>query len=442
MLTLYLVVLLVAIPLFKTKISPLYISYITIGALIIATVLTAHNIIELGTPITNLVVNPLILYIECFIYMASAACLIINTNKISHEYSLIIVFSIIGATLIISATNILTLYLGIELQSFGLYILAALYYNLANSVSAALKYFLLGALASSTILLGIAILYSYTGTVSYEELSILVSVPSDYDYNILFGIGLVLVGLLFKTSAAPFHSWAPDVYDNTPNSVTTYLIVVPKLAYITVIGILSYTFIIVNSYSLLNLSAGLSLVIGAVIGISQPRIKRMLTYSTINHLGFILLAFQGDWVFYIIQYTVTNLATFMAITAMGIVLIYDLKGLGSSHPILALTITVLLLSAAGVPPVVGFFAKYSVLYSLIITENYTLAVLGVLTSIVSAVYYLGTISTIYFSVGDNVKYNLSSSTSYIIASLTLFVITFWIYPNLIINCTELIALHI
>nr|YP_009711097.1 NADH dehydrogenase subunit 2 [Turbinellus floccosus]QGI24492.1 NADH dehydrogenase subunit 2 [Turbinellus floccosus] len=428
----------------------------------------------------------------------------ITTSKESREYSLIALFSSLGGSLLLSSGDLLSMYLSIELQSFGLYILATLYRESGSATSAGLKYFLLGGLSSCLILLGLALVYAFTGLTSFESLYSLLSVLSishssvlglsslvtDIDtlslgsltntplllngslnegeetlslittslaerenisQGISLGLILIVVGFLFKIAGAPFHNWAPDVYDESPTNVTIWLTIMPKLSIILLLlelemGIsfnISQPLIAESSGSLTSLfdsslpvnmtnggmaenflgestsvllknifllSALLSLIVGTVVGLAQIRIKRLLAYSTVSHIGFLLLALgisteqaTESLLFYLIQYTITNLNTFFILLAFGYIInslisstyinsdikfIFNLKGQFLSNPILSLSLAVSLLSMAGIPPLIGFFGKQSVLYSAIGNGYYFMAFLAIVVSVISASYYL------------------------------------------------------
>src|SRR6267154_2330971 len=352
--------------------------------------------------------------------------------------SLIVMFSTLGASLLMSCADLVSMYLSIELQSFGVYILSTLYRDSESATSAGLKYFLLGGLSSCIILLGSALIYSYTGLTNFESIYSLVSVSysNQIIHGLTLGFILIFIGLLFKIAAAPLHNWAPDVYDDSPTIVTIWLTIMPKISIIILLlelqsGIsLSSEIELVESLKSINIlsdllseniiyvlknllliSSLLSLIIGTVVGLAQTKIKRLLAYSTISHIGFILLALAinseqsiDSFIFYIIQYTLTNLNTFLILLAIGYILnnktifnkgsekdikyISELKGLFFSNPILSISLTICLLSMAGTPPLLGFFSKQFVLYSAIESGYYFMAISGILVSIISASYYL------------------------------------------------------
>ncbi len=403
------------------------------------------------------------------------------------EYPMIIVFTTIGASFLISSTDLVSLYLAIELQSFAVYILAALYRNSESATAAGLKYFLLGALSSAFILLGSSLIYGYTGLTNLDAISSLVSVSSsssitDFQegWGVTLGLVIMTIGFLFKIASAPFHNWAPDVYDGVPTIVTTWLAVMPKISiFIFLLTLhsvseglgLSLGDVTVNVWqALLLICSLLSLIIGTVVGLAQFRIKRLFAYSTISHVGFMLLALAVSgqesidaFLFYLIQYSLTSLNSFFILLAFGY-LIYSRQTTGSTqnndvqfisqlsgqfrqNPILALSMAVCLFSMAGIPPLMGFFAKYAVLYTAIHNGYYFITLVAILASVVSAAYYLRVVRVLYFDdavagTSSQTPGVLTSTHSYVIAVLTVFILLFVLQPSIILNSTQLMAISI
>jgi len=403
------------------------------------------------------------------------------------EYPLIILFTTCGATFLISSADLVSVYLSIELQSFAVYILATLYRDSDSATAAGLKYFLLGGLSSALILLGSALVYAYTGLTSLESIFSLLSVSGVESLTSDLGpcaIGLIIlaVGFLFKVSAAPFHNWAPDVYDGTPTIVTTWLTIMPKLSIFVLLlelqsGLQSLA-VMVNGVSfdvwtnLLLVCSLLSLIVGTVVGLAQIRIKRLFAYSTISHVGFLLLALAVNteesiesFLFYLVQYSITNLNAFMIILAFGYImhstvtrasdrgtdvqLIAELAGQFRSNPLLGLALTICLFSMAGVPPLVGFFGKQMVLYSATHSGYYFLSIVAILVSVISASYYLKIVRVIHFdppysdtTTSTSPAQKLTSVHSFAIATLTMAIALFAVYPELILNSTTLLALSL
>jgi len=430
-----------------------------------------------------------------------------NLNK-AKDYSIIVLFSILGSSLLLSSLDLISFYLSLELQSFGLYILATLYKDSEASTNAGLKYFLLGGLSSCLILLGLGLIYSNTGLTNLESIYMLI-LTTNIQYVIIgtiFGIILIVIGLLFKISAAPLHNWSPDVYDETPTIVTIWLTIVPKISLLILLleiySPLSTDFIIALQPLAINLdwlisinneidggaiiknifliSSILSLIIGTVVGLAQIKIKRLLAYSTISHIGFMLLALAinteqsiDSFLFYLIQYIITNLNIFLILLAISyyyfnniqvlpmqgekdVKYITDLQGLFYANPFLSLSLSLSLFSMAGIPPFVGFFSKQFVLYSALDSGYYFISLLGIIVSVISATYYLKIIKILHSQKeglnmqvintnkvqglpmqGEN---NLSQFHSLIISILSLFILLFILKPTLILNSTQVLSL--
>lgn len=418
-------------------------------------------------------------------------------NKVSEqftiiEYALIIIFVVSGATLLISSADLGSIYLCIELQSFSLYIISSLHRNSESSTGSALTYFLLGGLSSCFILLGIALIYSNSGLTSLDGIYSIVSDSEKYaEYStwylhsyVFYSLILISVGLLFKIAAAPFHWWSPDVYDGVPTIVTTFIAILGKIAIlILLLELVQYTSSLVHTsvqlYSWttsLSMSCFFSLIIGTVLGLTQTRIKRLLAYSTISHIGFILLALivhsiesYQAYLFYIIQYILTNLNAFMILIGIGfslylyftniseyndlpeknnspIQLISQLKGYFTINPFLALCLVITMFSFVGLPPLAGFFGKQMVLTTALDNDKVILVLVAVITSVVGAVYYLNVIKTIYFEKSEYersyiyVEISLSNIFSITLAILNIAIVTFILIPNEILNFCNLLSI--
>ena len=478
--------------------------------------------------------------------------LVSSIESYSTDYSIIVLFSILGSSLLISSFDLISLYLSIELQSFGLYVLSTLYRDSESSTSAGLKYFLLGGLSSCLILLGSGLIYSYTGVTNFESLYLLNSIYDiDQQYviqGLSLGLIIIFVGFLFKIAAAPLHNWSPDVYDGTPTIVTTWLTIMPKISilifllelqsqigiiggiktkilsstgYLTTVdsipsflpieGLASLSNTISVSLApvsvviglpvlktLLLISSILSLIIGSLLGLAQIRIKRLLAYSTISHIGFLLLALAvnteqsiDSFLFYLIQYTITNLNVFLIILALTYITstavvvdapnqlndlkkamivkgnikdirdISELKGLFFSNPLLSLSLGICLFSMAGIPPLIGFFSKQFVLYSALQNGYFFISLIAIIVSVISASYYLKIIKVLHTDITLEInqtpssranvesfymvtkgKYTLTNTHSFLISSLTLFILFFFIKPSIILNSTQLLSLSL
>ena len=439
------------------------------------------------------VANTVTQYMEMFLIF-TAACILVakpqtiatsTTVQLSGKYALVILFSTLGSILLISSGNLISVYLGIELQSFGLYVLATLYRDSHLATSAGLKYFLLGGLSSSIILFGSALIYTQTGLTQLEDIYNLATVMTANE-GLILGFCLVIIGLLFKIAAAPLHNWAPDVYNDSPTIVTIWLTIIPKIAIFIFlfdfisgglnaqISLFNNTFLLTTPdniiQNLLIISSLLSLIIGTVVGLVQTKIKRLLAYSTISHIGFMLLALAvhseqaiESFLFYIIQYTLTNLNTFLIILAYGYLLKYSLKQITNDpekdilyiselkgqflvNPLLSISLAICLFSMAGVPPLIGFFSKQMVLYASLQQEYIFMSIVGIIVSVISASYYLYIVRTLFTETNPTYALAtpayLSSIHSYLISTLTLVLLVFILNPSLILNTTQLIVLSL
>nr|YP_009254026.1 NADH dehydrogenase subunit 2 [Hypomyces aurantius]ANC62712.1 NADH dehydrogenase subunit 2 [Hypomyces aurantius] len=411
------------------------------------------------------------------------------------EYPLILLFIITGAIFLMSTNDLVSIFLAIELQSYGLYILSTIYRNSELSTTGGLMYFLLGGLSSCFILLGTGLIYANSGSTSLDGLYIITSISdiSSSDlwykpYYINLSLVIFTIGFLFKVSAAPFHFWSPDVYDAIPTIVTTFVALIAKISiFILLLQIVYYTN---NSFSemswtfIILLSSLFSLIIGTVVGLTQFRIKRLFAYSTISHVGFMLLALgissiesTQALIFYLTQYIISNLNAFMILIAIGfslycytsenkeheelmdknnspIQLVNQLKGYFHINPLLALSLAITIFSFAGIPPLIGFFGKQMVLSAALDKGLVFLSLIAILTSVIGGVYYLGIIKEIFFSLPDykvntllenlilkgnvlnknktviknvNFKYNnivISSPFAFVISNITLIILLF------------------
>jgi NADH-ubiquinone oxidoreductase chain 2 len=352
------------------------------------------------------------------------------------EYPLILLFIISGAIFLMSTNDLVSIFLSIELQSYGLYLLSTIYRNSELATTGGLIYFLLGGLSSCFILLGTSLLYVNSGTTSMDGLYIITSISEGNidswykpDY-INFALLIFSIGFLFKVSAAPFHFWSPDVYDAIPTIVTTFVAIIAKISiFILLLEIVYFTSNYFTDYSWtfgLLISSLLSMIIGTVVGLTQFRIKRLFAYSTISHVGFILLALSitsiesvQAFLFYLTQYSISNLNLFIILVTIGfsyyfyvtdnkeekemldknnspVQLISQLRGYFYINPYLALSLTITIFSFAGIPPLIGFFAKQMVLSAALDNGYVFLALVAILTSVVGAIYYLNVIKEIFF----------------------------------------------
>jgi len=374
----------------------------------------------------------------------------IKSNSIDKiEYPIIILASTLGMILMISSYDLIIFYLGLELQSLSLYILASFKRDEERSTEAGLKYFVLSALASGLLLYGCSLIYGFTGSTNFEIIS---ENLSEANTGAVFGIVFIIVGLAFKVSAVPFHMWTPDVYEGSPTSVTSFFALVPKIAALTVfIRFMYVPFInVIDQWQIIIVFLSIaSMVLGAFAAIGQSNIKRLIAYSSIGHMGYALaglapgtaLGIQSTIV-YLTIYLVMNLGAFGCIFMMKRENVFyekinDLSGLSKNHPMLALSFLIILFSLAGIPPLAGFFAKFYIFMAVIEAKMYTLAIIGLVTTVVSAFYYLSIIKVIYFDKPIEPfeeNYDWGLKTSLVLSSILILI--YFIYPSIL---TEVVS---
>jgi len=399
-------------------------------------------------------------------------------NKVnSFEFFILIILATLGMFCLVSTNDFLVLYMSIELMSLSFYILAAYKRNSEFSGEAGLKYFILGAFSSGLLLFGISMIYGFTGLTNFEELSKLLtgihSLTDSIAYNgILVGIFFVSVALLFKVAAAPFHMWSPDVYEGAPTPVTAFFSIVPKIAVLSLlIKLFFYTFYdLINFWQPLFLYCGiLSMIIGSIGALYQRKIKRLMAYSGIANVGYMLAGFAGGSIesltgllFYLIVYVVMMIAFFAFVlgtqsekSSKMNMQISDLKNLGKVNPALGFAVTLILFSMVGLPPFMGFFAKFYLFLAMIQSEFYIVAIIGVLSSVLAAFYYIRIIKLIFFEsqktysfykrvAKENYSFykRVAKENAYIL-SFTLFFLSFgFLYPHPFLFCIHKIGLEI
>lgn len=334
------------------------------------------------------------------------------------EYFILVMLSVLGMMVMVSGYSLLTLYLGLEILSLSLYTLIAIARERAGAVEAALKYFVLGAIASGLLLYGMSMIYGISGSLNINEIASFASsanLASRETLILNFGLVFLVIGIAFKLGAVPFHMWVPDVYQGAPTSVTLFLSTVPKIAAVAMlVRILVDGLGAMHAYwaDLFMILAVLSIALGSVVALMQTNIKRMLAYSTISHVGFIMLGFvtgvvsgYGAAVFYILVYILMSLAAFGMIILLNkkgfeADQISDFRGLSKHSPWFALMMLVTMLSMAGVPPFIGFYSKFFILQQVISAGFVTVAVVAVVFAVISAYYYLQIIKSMYFEDSD------------------------------------------
>ena len=372
---------------------------------------------------------------------------VINLNKI--EYPILILSSILGMMIMISSNDLIVFYMGLELQSLALYVLASFNRDNLLSTESGLKYFVLSALSSGLLLYGCSLTYGFSESTNFDQ--ILIN-STEFNYGTTFGIVFILVGLAFKISAVPFHMWAPDVYQGSPTSVTLFFAILPKIAALSVFIKFLYTpFANMNDQwqTIIVFISIASMIFGAVAAIGQKNLKRLIAYSSISHMGYALAGLatvsnQGiqSSITYISIYLVMNLAFFSCLFMLKrndkyYENIEDLSGLSKKHPILSFSLLIVLFSLAGIPPLAGFFAKFYVFLAVIEQSMYFLAIVGLLATVVAAFYYLRIIKIIYFD-PEKEEYETSHNLGLKItlAISTIFILAYFIYPS---GITEMVS---
>ncbi|MCO6390744.1 NADH-quinone oxidoreductase subunit NuoN [Aliihoeflea aestuarii] len=326
------------------------------------------------------------------------------------EYPVLIMLATLGMMIMVSANDMLTLYVGLELQSLALYVVAAFNRDNARSTEAGVKYFVLGALSSGMLLYGISLVYGYTGNTGFNEIAAALS-EGERSLGLIFGLVFVLAGLAFKISAVPFHMWTPDVYEGAPTPVTAFFAAAPKIAAMALlvrVTVGAFQPVAADWQQIVVFISIASMALGAFAAIGQHNIKRLMAYSSIAHMGFALVGLAANSqagvrgvAIYMLIYMVMTLGTFAFILAMrrkegNVENIDDLAGLSSTNPIMATILTILMFSLAGIPPLAGFWGKWYVFLAAIEAQLYPLAIIGVIASVIGAYYYLRIIKIMWF----------------------------------------------
>ena len=426
------------------------IHYLSIVCLLITSILIINN--PSGTQVTlfsgSFIIDNLSSFMKILTILGGASILLMSKKflKISKifliEYPILILSSILGMLVMISSNDLMVFYIGLELQSLALYVLASFNRNQLKSSESGLKYFVLSALSSGLLLYGCSLIYGFSGSTNFDIIS---NTVNSNHYGLTFGIVFILVGLSFKISAVPFHMWAPDVYEGSPTPVTLFFSVVPKIAALTVfIRFLYVPFInMMDQWQPIIIFLSIaSMIFGAIAAIGQKNLKRLIAYSSIGHIGYALAGLSvgtneglQSSIVYLSIYIVMNLGFFSCLLMMKKNDLYfetieDLSGLSKNHPILSLCFLIVLFSLAGIPPLAGFFAKFYIFKSVIEQSMYFLAIVGLLSTVIAAFYYLRIIKVIYFD-EQREKYDTDHS-NWLKVSLTLstlLILLYFIFPS-------------
>jgi len=405
----------------------------------------------------SFIVDDFARFMKIVALIGSVVTLVLSTEFLSDpsgrmfEYAILVLLSTLGMMVLISAGDLIALYLGLELMSLALYVVAASNRDNVKSTEAGLKYFVLGALSSGMLLYGASLIYGFTGTISFAGIAAAVKTGS---IGIVFGLVFLLAGLCFKVSAVPFHMWTPDVYEGAPTPVTAFFASAPKVAALAVftrVALTAFPGIVTQWQQIVVFVAIASMALGSFAAIGQKNIKRLMAYSSIGHMGFALVGLaagtaegaQGVLV-YIAIYVAMTLGSFAVILTMKrngqpLENISDFAGLSRTNPMVAFFFAMLLFSLAGIPPLAGFFAKWYVFVAAIKANLFTLAVIGVLTSVVGAYYYLSIVKVMYFDepLGriDPIRVELRT----VVAVAGLFNVFFFVYPGPLVSMASAAA---
>jgi len=394
-------------------------------------------------------------YMKWLVLLGSALAIVMSLsfNELESmarpEYPVLILFATLGMLMMVSANNLVSLYVGLELQSLSLYVVAAFRRDSLRSSEAGLKYFVLGALSSGMLLYGASLIYGFTGTTSFDGLSQVFRSAhgAGPGVGVIVGLVFLISGLAFKVSAVPFHMWTPDVYEGAPTPVTAFFAVAPKIAAVALlvrVMVGPFGLLIAEWQQVVVVISALSMVLGALAAIQQTNIKRLLAYSSIGHVGYALIGLAAGTeagvrgiLVYMAIYLAMNVGTFCCVLAMRrsgrmVEEIQDLAGLAQSQKALALALALFMFSMAGIPPLAGFFGKLYIFLAAVEAKLYALAIIGVLASVVGAFYYLRIIKVMYFDEPvEPFDRPLAREVGVILVAATLFVALFFIRPGLV-----------
>ena len=422
------------------------------GVIVIA--LPAGKLVAFGG---SFVVDDFARFLKILALLGSAAAILMSIDydkrekQERFEYSVLIVLATLGMLMLISAADLIALYLGLELMSLPLYVVAASHRSSLRSTEAGLKYFVLGALSSGMLLYGASLVYGFTGTVNFSGIA---QSAADAGTGLIFGLVFLFAGFCFKVSAVPFHMWTPDVYEGAPTPVTAFFAAAPKVAGIAMfvrVAVAAFPGITAQWQEIVAFVSIASMLLGSFAAIGQRNIKRLMAYSSIGHMGFALIGLaagtsegvQGVLVYMAIYVTMT-LGVFAVILSMrrggGMVESIDqLAGLARSHPTMAFFLAMLLFSMAGIPPLAGFFAKFYVFLAAIKAGLYILAVIGVVVSVVGAYYYLAIIKAMYFDEPAESFVEMPYELRVVLLLCGLFNILFFVYPGPLVGVASAAA---
>jgi NADH-quinone oxidoreductase subunit N len=404
----------------------------------------------------SFIVDPFARVMKLLTLTGAAAALLMSLNYwrgeggLKFEFPVLVLLATTGMMMMISANDLISLYVGLELQSLALYVIAAFDRDSAKSSEAGLKYFVLGALSSGMLLYGASLIYGFTGSTAFVAIAEAVQ-PSGANLGLIFGLVFLMAGFAFKISAVPFHMWTPDVYEGAPTPVTAFFAAAPKLAAfaLTVRALVAaFPSVTVEWQQIVTFLAIASMGLGAFAAIGQTNIKRLMAYSSIGHMGFALVGLAAGTsegvegvIVYLAIYLAMTLGTFACILAMRrngrmVEDIDALSGLSRTNPLMAFTLAMLLFSLAGIPPLAGFFAKFYVFLAAVHAGLYPLAVIGVLLSAVAAFYYLRIVKLMYFDAAAERFDPMPAALATVLTVTGLFTLLFFVYPSPLVSIAE------
>ncbi len=443
--------LLLMIGVFKGDGSTRLVAWLSVAALAAAWLIMIMGPLDRTVIMAGLfITDPFALFMKTLVLLASGLAIVMSLGYIRNEgmerfeFPILMVLATLGMLMMISANDLMSLYLGVELQSLALYVVAAFKRDSQRATEAGLKYFVLGALSSGMLLYGASMIYGFAGSTNFADLARSFQAMEHASVGLIVGLVFLLAGLAFKISAVPFHMWTPDVYEGAPTPVTAFFAVAPKvaaLALLTRVLMSPFGDLMAEWQQILVVLSMLSMGLGAFAAIGQRNIKRLMAYSSIGHVGFALVGLSagspegiGGVLVYLTIYLAMNVGAFAVILSMrvkGAMVenIDDLAGLGRNQPLLALVMAVFMFSLAGVPPLAGFFGKFYVFMAAVDAGLYALAIVGVLASVVGAVYYLRIIKIMYFDEpGEAFEQPVRTEMGLIMAATCLFTLFFFAYP--------------
>ncbi len=396
----------------------------------------------------SFIVDPFARVLKLLTLTGAAAALLMSIDYwrriggVKFEFPVLVLLASTGMMMMISANDLIALYVGLELQSLALYVVAAFNRDSPRSAEAGLKYFVLGALSSGMLLYGASLVYGFTGSTDFATIAAAVQ-PSGANLGLIFGLVFLMAGFAFKISAVPFHMWTPDVYEGAPTPVTAFFAAAPKLAAMALtvrVLITAFPAVTVQWQQIVTFLAIASMALGSFAAIGQTNIKRLMAYSSIGHMGYALVGLAAGSVegvqgviVYLAIYLAMTLGTFSCILAMRregrlVEDIDQLSGLSRTSPMMAFLLAMLLFSLAGIPPLAGFFAKFYVFLAAIHSGLYALAVIGVLLSVVGAYYYLRIVKIMYFDAPAERFEPMDAPLAAVLGASGLFVLLYFAYP--------------